>query len=212
MRDAVKPSIKTFSVALVAAASALFSTGSQAGSFGGPAPFQNGSPLVTGTDGIYQAVATAKNVTGIISFAISNGVQTSTASQNTWNFFVDGQNLTGTTDANISDGEVTGVLGSGYSASLVDGNGTVTLPVVTIIPGNVGSGYFSADINLNSPVAAFKGKGVLTGTPERTDQLLVITESGYVVTPITVPASTLDEVDFKVRGTRLSTSATTTTD
>ena len=49
----------------------------RAGSFAGPPPFTNGSPLQSGTDGTYQAVASGTNLTGVFSFVISGGIQTS---------------------------------------------------------------------------------------------------------------------------------------
>ena len=58
----------------------------------GPPPFTNGSPLTTGTDGTYQAVAEGVNLTGVFSFVIRGGLQTSDQSTtiNGWVFFVDG--------------------------------------------------------------------------------------------------------------------------
>ena len=42
----------------------------------GRPPFTNSSPLQSGTDGIYQAIASGVNLTGVFSFQIVNGVQT----------------------------------------------------------------------------------------------------------------------------------------
>jgi hypothetical protein len=42
----------------------------------GPPPFTNGSPLVSGVDGSYQATARGKNLTGVFRFTYANGVQT----------------------------------------------------------------------------------------------------------------------------------------
>ena len=64
----------------------------RAGSFAGPPPFTNGSPLQSGTDGTYQAVASGTNLTGVFSFVISGGIQTSDSNAviNSWVFFIDG--------------------------------------------------------------------------------------------------------------------------
>ena len=43
----------------------------------GPPPFTNGSPLVSGVDGSYQATARGRNLTGVFRFTYANGVQTS---------------------------------------------------------------------------------------------------------------------------------------
>lgn len=183
----------------------------QAGGFGGPPPFRNGSPLLTGIDGRYQAVASATNVTGIISFAIQNGGQTAGTLENYWIFFVDGNTLTGTPAVNISGGKINGVLDSGISNAL---DGEQESEAIIVIPGNSASGRFNGTIDLNSPVAAFNGKGVITGVPERTDQIVVIRTSTspfidpVVIEPIIIPGSSLPETKFKMRGTRLSTTVT----
>lgn len=196
----------------------------QAGSFGGPGPFRNGSPLPSGTNGTYQAVATGTNATGIISFSLQNGVQTTSSGSNAWVFFVDGETLTGRVSANVSEGKVTGILDSDISTSLpTNPDGSAILPIAFIIAGNSGSGTFSGDIDLNSPVAAFHGEGQLTGTPEREDQLIYIIDlsefdsvtfgpdfTPIFQTTITVPGSSLDDTPFKFRGTRLSTSVVST--
>jgi hypothetical protein len=198
----------------------------QAGGFGGPPPFTNGSPLSSGTDGTYQIVASATNVTGIISFAISNGIQTSSQNGNSWVFFVDGQILSGQSSVNLSNDKVTGILDAGVSGVPVEDDGTVTLPISIVIPGNAASGTFSGSIDLNSPIAAMEGKGLLTGTPARTDQILIITGdentsfegflpdgsfidiTGAVYIPVVIPGSSLGDVEFKFRGSRVSLSAT----
>lgn len=195
---------------------ALCAPSAQAGGFGGPAPFQNGSPLMTGTDGVYQAVGSAKNVVGIISFAIRGGVQTSSANDNNWIFFVDGQILSGQTSANISQEKVAGVLDTTVSGGFpTNEDGTVDLPIAFVVPGNAGAGSFTGKINLNDPVAAFSGEGILSGTPERTDQIVLITEAneagfggGVEIVPLTIPGSDLGDIKFKLRGTRLSTTTT----
>lgn len=188
-----------------------------AGSFGGPPPFTNGSPLPTGTDGKYQAVGTGTNLTGLFAFEISGGTQTSTSANNSWVFFVDGNVLTGGTQANISEGKVAGVLDPSATTNFTNADGTLNGSVAYIVPGNAASGFFKGDINLNSPVAAFSGSGKLTGTPARTDQLVYIMDlsnfdsvtlgagfSPVIISAINIPGSTFPEAKFDFRGTRLA--------
>lgn len=192
-----------------------------AGSFGGPPPFTNGSPLQSGTDGVYQAVASGTNVTGLFTWQIQNGVQTTGQTNNSWIFFVDGNIISGTTSANISQDKVAGVLDSGIGSGLPTAeDGTLTLPLAFLVSGSGGSGQFTGKINLNSPIAYFSGKGTLSGTPARTDQIIFIstpgasggvTYGGVTVTPVVIPASTLGEIPFKFRGSRLTTTVSTTT-
>jgi hypothetical protein len=187
----------------------------------GPGPFRNGSPLASGTDGVYQAVATAPNVTGLFSWTISGGVQTSDVQNNKWIFFVDGQLLTGNTVANVSEGKVAGVLESGLSTGIpTSADGSLTPPVVFVIAGNAASGQFQGKINLKSPVAAFKGNGNIEGTPLRVDQVIYISEipdilfleggssfNPVIAQPVLIPGSTLQNTEFAFRGTRLSLTA-----
>lgn len=187
----------------------------------GPGPFRGGSPLSSGTDGVYQAVATAPNVTGLFAWTISGGVQSAEPRNNRWVFFVDGQLLSGTTIANVSEGKIAGVLDSGIEAGIpTSGDGVLTPPVVFVIPGNAGSGQFQGKINLKSPVAAFKGSGNIQGTPPRIDQVIYISEipeillleggssfNPVIAEPVLIPGSTLQNTDFQFRGTRLSVTA-----
>jgi hypothetical protein len=73
----------------------LIATMNFAFAFAGPPPFTNGSPLITGTDGTYQATASGVNLTGVFSFVISGGLQTSTSSSviNSWVFFVEARSF-----------------------------------------------------------------------------------------------------------------------
>ena len=106
----------------------------------GPPPFKNGSPLQSGTDGTYQAVAEGVNLTGVFSFVISNGIQTSDQSPiiNGWVFFVDGNIFQGSVVAAIAEDDVAGILnGEVTSRGVPTGtNGIVTLPTAFIIPGD----------------------------------------------------------------------------
>ena len=183
-----------------------------AGGFGGPPPFTGGSPLVSGIDGTYQAVATATNLTGIFGFTIQDGVQTQSSINNSWIFFIDGNILSGSVAANISNDKVAGVLDPGLGTSLSN-TGTSSGADIFVIPGNAAAGFYNGTINLNSPIASFSGTGSLQGTPERTDQIVTVTtgsSGGSVdVTEITIPGSDFDKTDFTFRGTRLSISSIT---
>jgi hypothetical protein len=201
----------------------------RAGDFAGPPPFTNESPLTSGTDGTYQAVAEGVNLTGVFSFVISGGIQTSDQNPiiNGWVFFVDGNIFTGSVVAAISEDDVAGVLnGEVTSQGVPTGtNGTVTLPTAFIIQGDIASGEFSGSIGLNLPLATFEGDGTLQGTPGRTDQLVFISEptqtvvsngttipgntNTVTVTPIIIPAGSQPETRFRFEGTRVSTTPAT---
>jgi hypothetical protein len=196
----------------------------------GPPPFTNQSPLTTGTDGTYQAVASGVNLTGVFSFVIRGGLQTSDQSTtiNSWVFFVDGNIVQGPVIAAISQSKVVGILSGGTTQRLPTGT-NLTLPTAFIVPGDTASGEFSGNILLNSPEGIFGGEGNLQGTPQRVDQLVVISEptasvvsQGVVVpgvtntvtvTNITIPESTVigggREVEFDFQGTRVSTTPAT---
>ena len=93
----------------------------------GPPPFTNGSPLVSGVDGSYQATARGRNLTGVFRFTYVNGVQTSnpqlptgttvpnllTDPYNDYVFFVEGRVYRGLVQANVNVGSVAGVLDNG---------------------------------------------------------------------------------------------------
>lgn len=185
-------------------------SGAYAGGFGGPGPFRNGSPLPSGTDGTYQATARATNMTGVMSWTISDGVQVDTSTGADWVFFVDGQVLSGSISAVISDGRVAGVMNGGFSSQVpTNEDGSVTLPLVFIVPGNAGAGEFNGSINLDDPLAAFSGRGTISGTPARIDTIIFIRDPEGVATPVTVepipiPGSTLGSNEFKFRGTRVA--------
>lgn len=117
----MKVAISLFALVLTAAFA-------QAGSFGGPRPFTNGSTLVTGVDGSYQATARNTNLTGIFRFTYVNGRQASNTGfpafntsvtsllldpYNDYVFFVEGYTYRGLTQANINGGSISGVLDNG---------------------------------------------------------------------------------------------------
>jgi len=123
---------------------AFAAASAQAGSFGGPPPFTNGSPLQSGVNGAYQASARGSNLSGIITFAYSGGVQTTTASQNKWVIFYQGEIFAGFTDAAINDGNISGVLETsalGPKTRTTSGNTTTSsnstdsLSIVVVAPG-----------------------------------------------------------------------------
>jgi hypothetical protein len=196
----------------------VLSISAQAGGFGGPGPFRNGSPLPTGTDGVYSAVANGTNLTGYFSFSLRGGVQTAGTRGNSWVFFVDGQTLRGSVTANAANGKVVGILDSGVSTALTNSDGSLELPAILYIPGNSANGDFEGKLNTSSPTGYFDGKGQMAGFPARTDQIIAINTTGgngtgnvnVILTAVPIPGSTLGQVDFKFRGTRLSTTTSTT--
>jgi hypothetical protein len=203
-----------------------------AGSFAGPPPFTNQSPLQSGTDGTYQAIASETNLTGVFSFVIKDGIQTS--DQNTiingWVFFVDGNIFQGSVVAAISQSKVSGILNGGATTLPFETGEALTLPSAFVVPGNTASGEFSGEIFLNSPEGKFHGEGTLQGTPARTDQLVFITDPTTTtvnqtgtstittvtpstnfqpVFPIVIPGTGIGRTEFDFQGTRVSTTPAT---
>jgi len=124
---------------------------SYAGSFGGPPPFTNGSPLTSGVTGTYQASARGNGVSGIIRFSYNTDGNPSSTGVNDYIMFVNGTIVTGDTSAAIMANKVAGVLNA---------------PNVPTVPPTMGyfdslGGSFSAKINTKSPYYSFKGKGNL---------------------------------------------------
>jgi hypothetical protein len=113
----------------------------------GSPPFKNGSPLVSGVDGKYQATARGKNLTGVFRFTYANGSQTSSPQLPTGNsvpdlltdpyndyvFFVRGQVYRGLVQANINVGSVAGVLDNG-AAGLFNGGSLSPSSTTTAAP------------------------------------------------------------------------------
>lgn len=202
----------------------LSSFDSIAGNFG-PAPFRNGSPLVSGNDGTYQATARAENVTGIFRFAYSGGSQTGNPSQNNWIFFIDGQIQKGTVQASLLDSNLNGIFDSASSVSS-SSNATISLPYIVINQNNNSSGVFSGKLQQKSPNGAFSGQGTLQGLPNTTGQVFSISEDtirtgtgatavsttfiNTQTTPFTLSAGSIPQTSFKFRGVRTSTTPTTT--
>lgn len=186
---------------------ALTVTFAQAGGFGGPPPFTNGSPLVSGVDGSYQATARGRNLTGVFRFTYSGGRQTSAPTlsangvlsdpYNDYVFFVEGYSYRGLTQANVNDGSVSGVLDNGAAnvPNGASGGATTYLGIQTFM-----SGYFTGKMDNNSPVASFSGSGSVTRSNYT---LATATENGTVTRNYTR--------DFKFSGVRnsLSTSSGT---
>jgi len=116
------------------AASLILALSSPLASAFGPGPFSNGSPLATGTDGVYQAVATGTNLTGVFSWAILNGVQLADQANNGWTFFVDGNVVSGNTVANVAENSVSGILDPGANFEIpVDAGKKPILPYIKIL-------------------------------------------------------------------------------
>jgi hypothetical protein len=163
--------MKTALALLVLVASISFG---HAGGFGGPPPFTNGSPLVTGVDGSYQASARATNITGVFRFTYSGGSQTSgtiTLSNgvlrdpyNDYVFFVEGLVFRGLVQANINSDNLTGVLDEG-GVNAPNGIGAGATAGSTVGPPlgitALMTGFFTGEFDQSSPDYFFKGKGDL---------------------------------------------------
>jgi hypothetical protein len=134
-----------------------------AGSFGGPAPFRNGSPLATGTDGLYNASLRGTNLSGVFRFSISKGSQNlldPDPISNTWVAFYQGNIIRGNTDAAIIENKVSGTL-----------DPLIPRPDQGIQPGIPGlavqspgafllqGGFFTGSLNQKSPIGSMKGSG-----------------------------------------------------
>ena len=122
-----------------------------AGSFGGPPPFTNGSPLTTGVSGTYQASARGNGISGIIRFSYASSGNPSTTGLNNYIFFVNGTIVTGTTEAAIMGSSLMGILGS---------------PNLPTVPPTLGyfdslGGEFTGKFNTKSAYYSFKGSGNL---------------------------------------------------
>ena len=136
----IRKRMKTACSLLVLIASAAYASASA-----GPPPFTNGSPLISGVDGSYQATVRGKNLSGIFRFSYSSGNQTDTDSANKYAIFVDGQCYTGDVHAAINTDTVGGVLDTSDAEY-----------------GNTASGFFNGDMDQNSAYASFSGEGSLT--------------------------------------------------
>ncbi|MFV0337655.1 MAG: hypothetical protein ACK5LK_05360 [Chthoniobacterales bacterium] len=185
--------------------SAVAATQSWAGGFGGPAPFQNGSPLTSGIDGVYQASVSGSNSSGVISFTISSGYQGTSAMEN-WVIFRNGAVYRGPVAVNFVDERITGVL---------DTDGTaITAPDVAgtkIITSDYATGDFSAQIDLKDPMGKFDGEGDLYPMGNlNSAQVLTVTvdpvtgELTYDMVPVNIEGSG-QYFEFNVQGVRHST-------
>ena len=131
------------SLALIAAVSSL-----HAGGFGGPPPFTNGSPLISGVDGSYQANAHASNTTGVIRFSYTDNNQTSSLARNSYVIFSEGLTFSGPVVANITTNRITGIL----NRNTITGSAFINTAL---------TGYFNAKIDTGSSTYAFQGKGFI---------------------------------------------------
>lgn len=193
------------------AASLILALSSPLASAFGPGPFSNGSPLATGTDGVYQAVATGTNLTGVFSWAILNGVQLADQANNGWTFFVDGNVVSGNTVANVAENSVSGILDPGANFQIpVDAQKKPILPYIKVLSNTVAQGQFRGNINLKSPVAAFSGSGSIEGTPARTYQVLFMSEATSSNPPVYFVTDTVISTTTNMTSNSTTTNATQT--
>ena len=179
----------------------------QAGGFGGPPPFSNGSPLVQGVDGSYQATARGTNLTGVFRFTYVNGRQTSAPTlptgdivdnlladpYNDYVFFVEGFTYRGLVQANINTSQLAGVFDNGSANVPVWGTDTGGLGIFSFI-----AGFFQGTMDQQSPYAAFSGTGevqVTNGAEDPDTGNFILTQGS--------------NVPFKFKGVRASLSTGT---
>jgi hypothetical protein len=195
---------------------------SYAGSFGGPGPWSDQSPLQSGIDGSYQATARGVNLTGVFRFAYQNNVQSPDSTANQYSFFVDGRVVTGGVVAAINGKNLAGVLGGQDFSVPTNNTGSTELPLVFIVRGNRANGRFEGQMNFEDPMAAFNGKGNISPSPEETNSViliqtnnvsdaLVIVDSNssvnsqsVVVSNFVIPGSNIADTDFTFEGVRTS--------
>lgn len=191
-----------------------------AGGFGGPPPFTNGSPLVSGVDGSYQATARGTNLVGVFRFTYSGGRQTSapelptgstvsnllTDPYNDYVFFVEGLTYRGLVQANINTSSISGVYDNGSANVPVYGSSSDGLGVLAFM-----SGYFNGTMDQQSPYASFSGDGEVTvNTSEEIQELVDGTGTDEDNPPVFNTFQVITEAftqDFKFKGVRATTTA-----
>jgi hypothetical protein len=210
------PVLCTFAILAAAAAS-------HAGSFGGPPPFTNLSPLQSGIDGSYQATCQGDNLVGVLRFAYQGGVQSGISTANIYSFFVEGQVVTGGTTVSITGKDLAGVLGGQDFTVPTSDSGTSELPLVFIVRGNRANGQFTGHLDLEDRQSAFSGKGEIAPAPPETNTVILIQTNnggGFVVgdnvnvqssdvtvTPFAIPGSVIPPSTFAFKGVRTSVAA-----
>jgi hypothetical protein len=194
----------------------------QAGGFGGPPPFTNGSPLVQGVDGSYQATARGTNLTGVFRFTYANGRQTSaptlptgetianlvTDPYNDYVFFAEGLTYRGLVQANINTSQIAGVFDNGSANVPVYGGSNDGLGVLAFL-----NGFFTGKMDQQSPYAAFSGKGEVTvNTSEEIQELVPGTGTSEDNPPVFNTFQVITQAftrDFKFKGVRAALSTGT---
>jgi hypothetical protein len=179
-----------------------------AGNMFGPAPFRNGSPLVSGIDGTYQATARASNITGIFRFAYAGGSQTTIQRQNNWIFFREGLVIRGDVEANINQSNLNGILSPPQAIS-GSTNTNAVFPLILISSDSSSVGTFNGKLNLKNSSGAFSGEGVFqSASSEVTTYTIVNTNLNPVQPiPVTNASGTGFTNNFYFRGVRTSTSS-----
>jgi len=217
----VFPSQKNFFHLMAPAAAAVLCmaltlSDARAGSIGGPPPFRDGSPLISGVDGSYQAIARSKNITGIFRFQYQNGVQTSSSANNVWVFFVEGRPQRGNVTAAINGSNLAGVLDSGTANFATNTNantgGTLQFPIVIQNQQAQSVGQYNGKLQLNNPYGTFHGTGSMNPAPPQTNQYVIVDSNGGVTSiDVTNGGFTGTTNWFKFSGVRTTVSTPTIT-
>ncbi len=183
-----------------------------AGNMFGPAPFRNGSPLVSGVDGTYQATASDTNIIGIFRFQYSEGSQTSSPTKNSWIFFREGRVMKGTVEAAIDGSSLSGILGQ-EAAKSGNPNTNATFPLILTTSTSDSLGNFNGKLNLKSPSGAFSGSGVLQSAAGGVTTYTFINTNNFggiesTNVPITNSVGAGFTNNFQFRGVRTSVFST----
>lgn len=137
---------------LAASLLAIFTVATvQAGSFGGPPPFTNGSPLQSGVEGTYQGSLRGKGLSGVMTFAYDGSGNPVTGAN--YVIFADGGVYLGDLQANIQNVTLAGVLEAPSSATPPPQ--TSSFAATTQSTG----GSFSGKFNTKSAFYSFSGRG-----------------------------------------------------
>jgi hypothetical protein len=163
----------------------LVASAAQAGGFGGPGSLS--TSLDTTSSGYYQATARGESLSGIIRFAYDENGNPS-ATGNTFVFFIDGNIVTGSTEAAIMSANLAGMLYNPVTQT------PINQTVANFIPTG---GPFKADFDTKSANWFFDGSGSFQ------------TYVQYIQSDGTTSEPVSQYRDYKLTGQRTSTTAPT---
>jgi len=162
-----------------------------AGGFGGPRPFTDQSPLTTGVDGAYTAIARGNNLSGVIRWNYASNRQTTGTPvfllngvlsdvYNEYVMFVNGLAYRGLDAVAINGPTISGVLDNGGVVVPNSSDSSDTSDGLTVL--TFLSGYFNGNADLNSPEFWMKGDGKVQTWTTSTDSTTSVTTSSPLAT------------------------------